>query len=210
VDVITLDPMSFASATAPSMTFDVSYAQYSSENDKLEVQVSTNCGSTWTTKYSKSGSTLATHVPVGTAEYAPSSAADWRHETVNLSTYAGQSNVLVRFKGTSAYGNDVFVDNVNFTPAAGVEENNLVNGVSVYPNPMSDNANIDFNLVSENNVTITMVNPVGQVIAKEEMGSLSAGVHNYKINAASFSNGLYFVNITVGNSTVTKKVVINK
>ncbi len=54
-------PMTFASATAPTMHFDITYAQRNSTtNDQLEVEVSSDCGVTWTSVYNKSGATLAT------------------------------------------------------------------------------------------------------------------------------------------------------
>lgn len=209
VDIITLDPMSFAGATGQSMTFNVAYRQYSSENDNLRVEVSTNCGTTWTSAYNKSGATLST-LAASTTNFIPAASTDWRLETVNLASYAGQPNVLVRFKGTSAYGNNIYVDNINITQIMGVEESNLVTGVNVYPNPMANYASVDFNLTSDNNVSIVLVNTVGQLVKTENLGNMSAGIHTYQMDASSLSNGLYFLNITVGNSTITKKVAINK
>ena len=209
VDIVTLDPMSFVGATSPTLTFDVAYRQYSSENDRLQVEVSTNCGTTWTSAYNKAGTALST-MAAATTSFVPSAASNWRHETVNLSTYAGQPNVLVRFKGTSAYGNNLYVDNVNVAAAVGIDENNLVTGVNVYPNPMANQASVDFNLTSDNNVSMVLVNTVGQLVMTENLGNMSAGIHTYQMDASSLSNGLYFLNITVGNSTITKKVSINK
>ena len=212
IDIMKLPPMSFAGSTTASLSFDVAYAQYAgTENDRLQVEVSTNCGTTWTSKYNKAGATLKT-VPATTTEYTPAGDGDWRHENVNLNTVAGQSQVLVRFKGTSAYGNNLFIDNVNFSNAdvSGVEENQMVNHINVYPNPMTNNAIVDFNLAEANKVSIVMVNTLGQVVLSEDLGKMNAGTQNYSLDAASLSNGLYFLNIKVGNNTVTKKVSINK
>lgn len=209
VDIVTLEPMSFLTGTGHTMTFDVAYRQYSSENDNLKVEVSTNCGTTWATAYNKSGATLST-MAASTTSFTPTAASNWRNETVNLSAYAGQSNVLVRFKGTSAYGNNIYVDNINVAAAVGVEENSLVTGVNVYPNPMANNASVDFNLTAENTVSIVLVNTVGQLVQSENLGNMSTGIHTYQLDASSLSNGLYFLNITVGNNTITKKVSINK
>lgn len=209
VDMITLDPMSLATATSPSLTFDVAYRQYSTENDRLQVEVSTNCGTTWSSVYNKSGTTLKT-LPASTTTFTPSASTDWRHETVALTSYAGQSNVLVRFKATSAYGNNLYVDNVNVALSTGVEENAAINGVNVYPNPMTTNASVDFNLTTDNNVSIVVLNTVGQLVQTANLGNMSAGVHTYQMDASSLSNGMYFLNITVGNNTITKKVAINK
>lgn len=209
VDIVTLEPMSFLTGTGHTMTFDVAYRQYSSENDNLKVEVSTNCGTTWATAYNKSGATLST-MAASTTSFTPTAASNWRNETVNLSAYSGQSNVLVRFKGTSAYGNNIYVDNINVAAAVGVEENSVVTGVNVYPNPMANNASVDFNLTAENTVSIVLVNTVGQLVQSENLGNMSTGIHTYQLDASSLSNGLYFLNITVGNNTITKKVSINK
>lgn len=212
VDLLTMPPMSFTGGTAASLTFDVAYAQYESANtDKLQVEVSTNCGTTWTSKYSKAGTALKTVPPNGTAEFVPAGASEWRHESVNLNSYAGMTSVLVRFKGTSDYGNNLFVDNVNFSNfGVGIEENEILNNISVYPNPITNNAIVDFTLSESNDVTITLVNTIGQVAMYKNLGTMNAGVQNYSFNSASLSNGFYFLNIKIGDNVVTKKVAVNK
>lgn len=67
----------------------------SSDPNPLEVQISTNYGSSWTTLYS--------HTYANTT-FATSSTSSWNQNTIALgSTYAGQ-NVLIRFKSNSNYG----------------------------------------------------------------------------------------------------------
>ncbi len=213
VDIMKLPPMSFAGTTTASMSFDYSYAQYnSSSTDRLQIDVSTNCGTTWTNKFNKAGATLKTVPPVGNAEFTPSSDADWIHQSINLNSIAGQSQVIVRFKGTSNYGNNLFIDNINFSnvDVTGIEENEMVSDINVYPNPITNNAVVDFNLTEANTVSVTMVNTIGQVVLSENLGKLNAGNQNYSINAASLCNGFYFLNIKVGDNTVTKKVAISK
>ncbi|MCE9540809.1 MAG: T9SS type A sorting domain-containing protein [Bacteroidetes bacterium] len=211
VDIMTLPPMSFT-GTSAYLTFDVAYAQYSSSNtDKLQVEVSTNCGTTWTSKFSKAGAALKTSPTVGNSVQFVPSGSQWRHETVNLSTYAGQTNVLVRLKGTSDYGNNLYVDNLNFvTSVVGIEENEMLNNVRVYPNPITNTAVVDFSLSESNNVSITLVNALGQLELSKDLGKMSAGIQNYSLDATLISNGLYFLNIKIGDNTITKKVAINK
>lgn len=213
IDIMTLPPMSFASATAASISFDVAYCGYtanSPESDKLEVQYSTNCGTSWTNVYSKAGNVLKTKA-TQTASFIPASSSEWRHESVNLPAAIGQSSILFRFKGTSDFGNNLYVDNINFSQSGvGIQENQMVNTINVYPNPMTNYAIVDFNLAEANKVSIVLVNTIGQVIFSEELGKLNAGTQNYSLDAASLSNGLYFLNIKIGSNTVTKKVAINK
>ncbi|MES2592174.1 MAG: T9SS type A sorting domain-containing protein [Bacteroidota bacterium] len=212
VDYLVLAPMSFAGGSVATLSFKVAYAQYSSSNtDRLQVEVSTNCGTSWVSKFNKSGATLKTVPPVGNAEYVPAGPADWRQESVNLNTYAGQTNVLVRFKGTSDYGNDLFIDDVNFSSfGVGIEENELNNNVLVYPNPIANNATVAFNLAETNTVSISMVNALGQAVMTENLGKMNAGDQTYSFSTSSLNNGLYFMNIKVGNNTIIKKVTISK
>ena len=95
-----------------TLTFDVAHARYNATYvDSLEVLISTNCGSTWTSVYLKGGSVLAT-VPDQTTTFTPTN-TQWRNETVNLTPYIGQSNVLVAFRNRGHYGNNIYIDNVN-------------------------------------------------------------------------------------------------
>ncbi len=130
-----------------SMTFDLSYSSYTAttpENDKLEVLVSKDCGATWASAWSKSGTALQT-TPAATpaAQYFPTAANQWRRETVWLNNYKS-SNMIVKFKGTSAYGNNAWIDNVKLVPTLAVGNVIADNSVRVYPNPAREAATLDF------------------------------------------------------------------
>lgn len=92
----------------------------------------------------------------------------------------------------------------------GIEENQMVTDVNVFPNPMTNNATVNFNMVTENNVSIVLVNALGQSVMNENLGNMTAGEQAYSLDASKLENGFYFLNITVGNNTITKKVSINK
>ena len=113
-DIVRVKPLSFTGLSSAQMTFDVAYAPYNASNyDGLEVLVSTDCGATFTSVYSKSNTTLATAAAT-TSAFTPT-AAQWRTETIPLTTYVGQANVIIAFKNLSGYGNNLYVDNINVT-----------------------------------------------------------------------------------------------
>ncbi len=116
-DELRLPKTTLAGFSSAQLTFDVAYAPYSTVNyDGLEVFISTDCGGTFTTIYSKSNTTLAT-APATTATFAPTT-AQWRTETVNLSSYLGQTNVIIGFRNIAGYGNNLYLDNINLTGVA--------------------------------------------------------------------------------------------
>ena len=112
----------FSGYTSATLTFDVSYRQYDATySDTLAVLVSTDCGATFTEVYMKGGATLSSVVGTQTATvFTPTTAAQWRNETVNLNSFVGQPNVMVVFQNRGRYGQDLYVDNINITGVGGV------------------------------------------------------------------------------------------
>jgi hypothetical protein len=100
-----------------SISFDLAHKQWSATLiDRLQVFISTDCGTTFTTVvYDKTSSTgLSTVAGLGGSEYTPAGAGDWRKENITLPASAFSTGILqVRFKGTSGFGNNLFIDNIN-------------------------------------------------------------------------------------------------
>ena len=124
-DELRLPKLNFSGYSAAQMTFHVAYAPFTQNGqtfaDGLQVIVSTDCGTTWSTIYDKSGTTVAAGnlptVAAITTQFTPT-AAQWRQETIDLTSYVGQPNVIIAFKNMAAYGNRLFVDNINLTGTA--------------------------------------------------------------------------------------------
>ena len=88
-------------------------------------------------------------------------------------------------------------------------QDEIINGeLGVYPNPANDEFNISFDLTSTNKVNIEVVNTIGAVVYSQEMGILN-GSQLIKVNADLVA-GLYFVNVKVGDNTVTTSLNIVK
>jgi PKD repeat protein len=125
VDYITLPMINLAAgATSSQLSFDLSYVKENESSvDQLAVEVSTNCGASWTSVYNKSKDALQTFT--GTTQgqnrqFRPTLATHWRKETVNLSSYIGQANVMIRFKNTTDFGHRTWIDNVRVTRSGSV------------------------------------------------------------------------------------------
>jgi hypothetical protein len=92
-------PSGFSSCTLSFYMYHDS--GYSTNNDTVQPQISTNGGSSWTN--------LGSPIP----RY--SSTSGWVKHTISLNSYIGQSDVRLAFLGTSAYGNDCHIDTVKVT-----------------------------------------------------------------------------------------------
>lgn len=126
------------------LSFDVAYQPYSSlYPDSLLVTISSDCGRTWKTVYSKTGNVLATS-PASAIYYRfTPSPSKWRKDTVDLSAYAG-ADVLIAFENVGYFGQALFLDNVNLvmTPVVdfAVSDTEICAGESVIFSDSSQNA----------------------------------------------------------------------
>ncbi len=95
------------------LVYDLAYRMLSGgASDTLTLFVSSDCGSTWTQvrQYVETGSnSFATGSAISTA-FVPSSASDWRTDTVNLSGFSGQ--VRFKFEAKNGNGNHLYLDNL--------------------------------------------------------------------------------------------------
>ncbi len=204
---LSIEPVNLSSLVDPSLSFDVAYRGYTAatpETDKLEVFVSTNCGTTWTSVYNKQGATLSTGA-TQTTSFTPASAADWRNETVSLAAFVGQSEVFVKYVGTSNYGNNLYIDNINISSATSLSENELVS-LNVYPNPASTEVNVSFEAKNAN-YSVKLIDLQGRVIANQNLTNLN-GTQVISLPTSTVAKGSYVVSITSNGVTSTKSVVI--
>lgn len=190
-----------------TLTFSVAYAQKTTQNDRLQVMVSTNCGQSWAIVYDESGTSLSTHAPYNSGLWVPT-AADWRADTVNLDSYAGNGNVLIKFKAISANGNNLYLDDVNLQFVTGINQPDISNEVDVYPNPSDGIINLNLDFDGTHNVTVNVYNSLGELVAAKDIGSTSGGL--YTMNLSTLASGNYVVQVLSEKGSTLRKITINK
>ena len=200
IDDLKLPLLDFTGYNSPTLTFWLAHRRYSaSYSDKLEVDVSTNCGTSWVQKWIKSGATLATNTNYLTSEYTSPVAGDWRQETVDLTAYQGLTNIMIRFRATSGYGNNAFVDDINITGIAGIDNNIISKQILLFPNP----SNGELHVINAENSNIEIIDILGKVVYSALLNS-----NNEQLNLTSLSNGSYLARITNQQNVITRNIVL--
>jgi PKD repeat protein len=149
-DEYRIPSLDLSGMTSAQMTFDLAYAAFDTTYfDGLEVLVSTDCGSTFTSEYLKTYLDLET-APSTLASFIPAS-NEWRTETIDLSSYSGNGNVIIAIKNLAGNGNNLYIDNINVT---GVQ-NNLppVAEFNASVTSICENTAVTFQDQSTNNAT---------------------------------------------------------
>ncbi len=182
------------------LRFSVAYAQRDVTSfDALQVHVSSDCGSTWSMVYNKSGATLST-APSTVGFFSPA-ATQWRSDSVSLSSLAGQPEVLVRFTTISDWGNnmyldDIFIGDVTATGIAGADQP----AVSVFPNPATDLLHIVSKGGRQANLLLSDM--AGRQVILQEAVSGSA-----IMDLRNLPQGVYVLQVQTEAWTVSRKVI---
>jgi hypothetical protein len=189
--------------TAAYCNFAYTKANYLSGagNDKLQVRVSTNCGATWTTVWTKTSPDLDTE-PATNSAYIPNASTEWATASVDLSQWAGQTDVLVAFRAVSGYGNLLHLDNINISAIpSNVNDVKQSFESSVYPNPSTGLITINGQRDTEVKIFDAMGNLVESVYMNNPVQSL---------NLDAYANGLYNVQLVHNGTATTHRVTIQK
>ena len=176
----------------------------------LAVDASSDCGATWTELWNKAGTALYTSAAT-TSAYSPT-ASQFRDESINLNAYRGQAKVMVRFRGVSDYGNNVFVDKINLFVAntSSIKNIGSVSAMDIFPNPANTSANLRLVLDKTEQISVDVFNMLGEKVYSVNQTSIAAGEHYIKIDTQELANGVYMVNVVTSEGTTTKKFVVSK
>lgn len=81
--------------------------------------------------------------------------------------------------------------------------------VNIYPNPAISNLNIEVNSLKPGTVEVSILNLLGQAVARQEF-DLIQGKNKNQINVKGLENGLYIIRLKSDDATFMKKIVIEK
>jgi len=186
------------------LRFNVAYAQYdSSSNDALKVLVSNDCGNTWATVYDKAGPLLAT-ATIATSAWTPG-ASDWRTDSVSLSGFAGQSEVMLAFTTVSNFGNNVYVDDIyvgNVT--IGIIELENGSDINISPNPATSQVQISLKNIIAEDIQGNIYSAEGKLV---KTFILPGGQKSIDLDLTELKHAMYAVKLTIGNNVIVKPII---
>ncbi len=159
-------------------------------NGDFDVVISTDGGTTFTSVWVEE-------------DYGPFLDYETLAVNVDLTTYAGMSNMQVRFHYTGNDADSMSFDDVLISGSLAVKET-LAAKFSTHPNPVNDVVYISNNdNIVLTNVAINDIN--GRTVKTAKINNLS----EVQLDVNELSAGVYFMNITSNSGIAVKKFIKN-
>lgn len=182
--------ITFSNHTALSFNFWLNYDLYDPGSSDILYR-SYNIGSGWQLS---SFSYNATD---------PNDGAGWKYYSYSLSGNYTQYAFDFTFI-SNGFGNStgVFIDDIELsgTPATGINEKDLANSISIYPNP----TNGIFSIEADNMERIEITSITGEIVK-----ALVVNKNKTTIDLTAYSSGIYFAKIITDKGNVTKKIILH-
>lgn len=76
------------------------------------------------------------------------------------------------------------------------------------PNPFDDITTIGVNVRKATNITLEVANIMGQKVKTIDVGNVLPGLNKIEVDGSKLNPGLYFYTVKAGNSSITKKMIV--
>jgi hypothetical protein len=118
---------------------------------------------------------------------------------------------ITSVSATRLQGTSMVLDNIKFSAnSASFSElnNNIVGTPSVSPNPMSDQAVINYQINTTSDVKIELYDMTGKMVKELLNEKQNYGKYSTEVDASDLNPGVYFYKISTGAYSTTEKLII--
>ncbi|MDQ6843178.1 MAG: choice-of-anchor J domain-containing protein [Bacteroidota bacterium] len=196
------------------VSFDYSYAQgiqYPGSTqlplDTLELQITQDCGQTFTTIWKKWGADLQTINDPNFASstvFTPTNNNQWKNINIYLNPIIGTKNFQVYFVAKGNQQNNIYIDNINIYTK--ILPQRLKNqGYLIYPNPFNNSFIIRNYQVPATLQKVAIYNSLGQLVWMKDLNG--SGNTEMQVDFSRFANGVYIVKLMYTEKTVVERIV---
>ncbi len=81
---------------------------------------------------------------------------------------------------------------------------------SIFPNPTSGVANVEYRIARTEYVRIELYDALGRLVSVLHDGIQSSGIHVVRHRVDSLPSGIYFVRLTSGSQSLNKALVVTR
>ena len=178
--------------------------------NEVSVYYTTDCGNNWAFL----GKLTNLHVAragLYTSNYAPN--GDWQ-DTVMTKNALKNDNVQFKFEySNNGASNNFYLDDIEIGEEDNLLKDNIepLTRINVFPNPSLGDVNIVVSNVKDRNLTVTLVDILGNEVKNVFEGQAYQNNIQITTNLNSLDKGIYFINVLDGNTILNiDKLILNK
>lgn len=82
--------------------------------------------------------------------------------------------------------------------------------LTMYPNPAAGSTDVSFNVSGNKNVSLSILNTMGQLVYHENFGNIQDGQYVHTLDVSSLSNGAYILKLEAGGQVSILKFIVNQ
>ncbi len=105
--------------------------------------------------------------------------------------------------------NNIYKGSVTISPAPSAinDINNKVEGLQVFPNPVTNEVGVTFNLLETENVSAVLYSLDGKLMTGFAVDNAATGRFSKNLEVSSLSSGVYLLKLNVGGASTTRKII---
>jgi hypothetical protein len=177
----------------------------------LQIAVSTNCGSSFTTVYNARNDTSlvapAGSSPNQSTAFTPGNINQWIKKTVDITSFINPGTVQIRFRSINNDGNNIFLDDINvFTKVLPAKLKKQ--GFLILPNPFQSKFNVWFYQQPTTLAFINVYNNIGQLVWSKQFSGNANKVT--EIDLGNKAPGIYSVTLGYKDQKLNQHVQVVK
>lgn len=191
----------------PKIAFKTAYATKNGvSSDRLKMFISNNCGTTWIPRFTKTGAALAS-MPPSNQPVEPQTASDW-YEWISAVPpgMVGSPNFMIKFTFETGGGNNVYIDDINISRLASINEFTNGSALKVWPNPTSDVFTLDLSSLPDEPLQFFMYDMSGRVVASRFINGGTAV--DISMHDMGLSVGIYRISIQGKTAQISAKIIL--
>jgi len=207
ISSVDLPGLSFKNVEKPVLRFDLACTHNNSVirkagYDLIQLAYSLNCGKNWNviTNLSEIDNQTA---PDDSTYFIPTD-TQWKPIRIEMGFLANKDSVLLQFVSNPAYGNNMYIRNIQIENAAATDDQNQEPQVLVYPLPANDLLKINLTALKQES-RLVLLNQNGLTVQT----AFHKGDGEAVMDVSTLSPGCYFLRIITNDFTILRKVVVN-
>jgi PKD repeat protein len=196
-----------------TLTFRYSFKQRSSSNDdRLRILASADCGETWATRRQILSSTLS----LGTqaTSWTPASQDDWvTNHVTNITSSYFVDGMRFKFEWQHGGGNNIFLDDINLykgssDPLSILEQTAFGSDAQLFPNPSIGELTVRVSITDALDFDVNIIDLSGKQLQSFRIQG-KQGTNDIMLQVDDLAQGMYMVELLSSSGKTVKQFVKN-